>query len=66
MSRLDSLNYRRYQEEQDMRQESERIDIGNLARRSARKNAAKPGTVRVIPDKRKKAPRHKKPLRGDE
>jgi len=42
------------------------IDIGNLARRAARKNAAKPGAVRVIPDKRKKAPRHKKPLKGDE
>jgi hypothetical protein len=42
------------------------LDIGNLARHAARKNAAKPGAVRVIADKRKKAPRHRKPLRGDE
>ncbi len=30
------------------------------ARRAARAHAAKPGAVRVIPDKRFKAPKHKK------
>ena len=41
------------------------IFVGVEARRRARKSAAKPGAVRVIPDKRKKAPKHKKPM-GDE
>lgn len=42
------------------------IDAGKLARRAARKNAAKPGAVRVIPDKRKRKPKHKKPLKSEE
>ena len=37
-----------------------RFDKATEARRAARQQAAKPGAVRVIPDKRFKAPKHKK------
>ena len=43
-----------------------RMNLGNEARRAARKSGLKAGAVRVIGDKRKKPARHKKPLRGDE
>ena len=43
-----------------------RMNLGNEARRAARKSGLKAGAVRVIGDKRKKPVRHKKPLRGDE
>ena len=42
------------------------IDVGNLARRSARKNAAKPGATCKIEDKRRKPVKHRKPLDGGE
>lgn len=42
-----------------------RINIGKMARHAARKNAAKPGAVRVIPDKRRKPAKHRKPLREE-
>ena len=43
-----------------------RMNLGNEARRAARKSGLKAGAVRVIGDKRKKPARHKKPVRGDE
>ena len=43
-----------------------KVDVGNLARHAARTNAANPGAVRVIPDKRKRPPKHKKPLGGND
>jgi hypothetical protein len=38
------------------------VDIGKLARASARKNAAKPPATRKIEDKRRKPAKHRKPL----
>ena len=43
----------------------EHIDTGKVARRAARKNAPKAGATRKIEDKRKKAPKHRKPLREE-
>jgi hypothetical protein len=39
------------------------LDIGKLARRQARNQAAKPGRTRKIEDKRHKSPKHKKQMR---
>jgi hypothetical protein len=36
------------------------IDVGKEARRVARKSGIKPGLTRIIPDKRKKPPKHKR------
>jgi len=36
------------------------IDVGKEARRVARNSGAAPAVTRVIPDKRKRAPKHKK------
>jgi hypothetical protein len=42
-----------------------RMDKAKDARRRARKSAAKPGAVQVIPDKRRKPIKHRKPLQED-
>jgi hypothetical protein len=36
------------------------IDVGKEARRAARKSGLAPAVTRVIPDKRKRVPKHKK------
>jgi hypothetical protein len=36
------------------------IDVGREARRVARKSGIAPAAMRVIPDKRKRPPKHKK------
>lgn len=41
------------------------FDTAKEARRAARKHAAKPPATRKIQDKRKKAPKHRKPLREE-
>jgi hypothetical protein len=41
------------------------IDKAVFARRAARKNAAKPGATQKIEDKRRKAPKHRKPLKEE-
>jgi hypothetical protein len=38
------------------------LDKGTEARRAARKSGIAPAVTRVIPDKRKRPPKHKKPL----
>jgi len=38
------------------------LDKGTEARRVARKSGIAPGVTRVIPDKRKRPPKHKKQL----
>ena len=42
------------------RQKKKTIDVGTEARRAARKSGIAPGATRVIADKRKRAPKHKK------
>jgi len=44
------------------RRKNKGLDKGNEARRAARKSGVSPAATRVIPDKRKKPPRHKKDL----
>lgn len=39
-----------------------RLDKGKEARRAARKHAQKPQATRKIEDKRRKPPKHRKPL----
>jgi len=39
-----------------------RFDVGKEARRRARASGLAPASTRVIPDKRKRPPRHKKDL----
>jgi hypothetical protein len=39
-----------------------KLDVGKEARRRARERAGLPPTERVIPDKRKRPPKHKKKL----
>jgi hypothetical protein len=42
------------------------FDKGNEARRAARNSGVAPAVTRVIPDKRKRPPKHKKdPLKGE-
>jgi hypothetical protein len=36
------------------------LDVGQVARRRARESGLKPGTTRVVPDKRKRPDKHKK------
>jgi hypothetical protein len=43
-----------------MRAIKKRIDVGKEARRRARERAGAPPAERVIPDKRRKPPKHKK------
>jgi hypothetical protein len=43
----------------EMRKKKKRLDKGIEARRLARNVAAKPGSTRVVDDKRKKAEKHK-------
>jgi hypothetical protein len=38
------------------------IDVGKEARRVARQSGIRPAVTRVIPDKRKRPPKHKKSL----
>jgi len=42
------------------------LDVGQIARRRARESGVAPSTTRVIEDKRKRTPKHKKPLGGDD
>jgi hypothetical protein len=45
-----------------MKWRKEKLDKGTEARRVARKSGIKPGVTRVIPDKRRKPPKHKEDL----
>jgi len=45
-----------------MKRRKKKLDKGTEARRVARKSGLVPGVTRVIPDKRKKAPKHKQDL----
>jgi hypothetical protein len=42
------------------------LDVGQVARRRARESGIAPGSTRVIEDKRKRAAKHKKPLRAED
>jgi hypothetical protein len=42
------------------------FDKGSEARRAARNSGVAPAVTRVIPDKRKRPPKHKKDLRKEE
>jgi hypothetical protein len=42
------------------RRKRKTLDAGTEARRAARKSGIAPATTRVIPDKRKRPPKHKK------
>lgn len=42
------------------RRKKKGLDVGTEARRAARKSGLAPGATRVIEDKRKRAPKHKK------
>ncbi len=43
-----------------MKRKKKIIDVGKEARRVARKSGIAPAVTRVIPDKRKRPPKHKK------
>ena len=43
-----------------------KLDKGTEARRVARKSGLAPAATRVVPDKRKKQPKHKPDLLGEE
>jgi hypothetical protein len=43
-----------------MRRKKKKLDAAKEARRRARNAAPVPGTLRVIPDKRRKPPKHKR------
>jgi hypothetical protein len=45
-----------------MRKRKKVLDKGTEARRAARKSGIAPAVTRVIPDKRKRPPKHKKRL----
>ena len=47
------------------RKQSGKLDVGKEARRRARERAGAPPRERVIPDKRKRPPKHKKKLLED-
>jgi hypothetical protein len=48
------------------RRKKKSIDVGKEARRVARKSGIAPAFTRVIPDKRKRPPKHKRPwLEGE-
>ena len=42
------------------KQRKKKLDKGTEARRAARKSGLAPASTRVIPDKRKRPPKHKK------
>jgi len=42
------------------------LDVGTEARRAARRSGIAPGATQVIPDKRKRPPKHKKDWRESE
>ena len=42
--------------------QKKKVDVGKEVRRRARQRAGAPPAARVIPDKRKKPPRHKQKL----
>jgi hypothetical protein len=42
------------------KRKKKRFEVGNEARRRARESGIAPATTRVIPDKRKRPPKHKK------
>jgi hypothetical protein len=48
------------------RKPKKRFDKGSEARRAARNSGIAPAGTRVIPDKRKRPPKHKKDLGGTE
>lgn len=48
-----------------MKRRKKRLDKGAEARRVARKSGFAPAVTRVIPDKRKRAPKHKKDFLGE-
>lgn len=48
-----------------MKARKEKLDKGTEARRVARESGIKPGATRIIPDKRKKPPKHQKDLLRD-
>jgi hypothetical protein len=49
------------------RRKRKALDVGTEARRAARKSGIAPAATRIIPDKRKRPPKHKqKWLEGDE
>jgi hypothetical protein len=43
-----------------MRKKKKKLNVATEARRRARKSAVAPGTERVIEDKRRKPPKHKR------
>jgi hypothetical protein len=49
-----------------MKRRKKRLDKGTEARRVARKSGLAPAATRVIADKRKKPPKHKKEFLGEE
>jgi hypothetical protein len=49
-----------------MKRRKKKLEKGTEARRIARKSGLVPGTTRVIEDKRKKTPKHKRDLLQDE
>jgi len=48
-----------------MKRRKKSLDKGTEARRVARKSGLAPAATRVIPDKRKKPPKHKTDLLGE-
>jgi hypothetical protein len=49
-----------------MKRRKKTLDKGSEARRAARKSGLAPAATRVIPDKRKLPPKHKRTLLGEE
>jgi hypothetical protein len=49
-----------------MKRRKKKLNKGTEARRVARKSGLKPGATRVIPDKRRKPPKHKEDLLREE
>lgn len=48
------------------KRKKKKLDVGQIARRRARESGIAPSGTRVIEDKRKHAPKHKKPLASDD
>jgi len=42
------------------RRKKKTLDVGREARRAARRSGLAPGATQIIPDKRKRQPKHKK------
>jgi hypothetical protein len=49
-----------------LKKRKRQLDLGTEARRRAREKVGLPPSERVIPDKRRKKPKHKKPVTSDE